>query len=284
MELTGKLQPHVSAKDAMLSLISHYGNEAANGYAIEFTGEIVANLDIEARLTLCNMAAELGTRYALIAPDMPLLAYIAKQRDVALPDLPSEWAELYSDTDAAFDLEYNHDLSAVEPQVTWGTSPMQAVSVSGRVPALPNAARALTYMQLQPGTAIESIAIDAAFIGSCTNARLSDLRIAAQILKGRKIAKRIKAMCTPGSFAVRKAAEAEGIDQIFKEAGFEWRMPGCSNCAGREGAIWANQRVISSTNRNFENRQGPGTRTHLASPATVAASAIAGHIADPRKV
>ena len=288
--LTGSLQPHVTAKDATLSLLARYGNEVANGYAIEFAGEAVDAMEIEARLTLCNMAAELGTRYALIAPDAKLLAYIAKQRGLPVAALPARWSTLRSAPDAVFDLDLTHDLANVGPQVTWGTSPMQAIDVTGKVPAQDGptsdtsaaTARALDYMRIEPGQPLQSIAIDAAFIGSCTNARLSDLRAAAAILKGRRVADGVEAMCTPGSMAVRQAAEAEGLDRIFIEAGFAWRKSGCSNCAGREGPIWADRRVISSTNRNFENRQGPRTRTHIASPETVAASALAGRIADPR--
>ncbi len=298
VELHGQLQPFVTAKDVMLSLISRFGSDVANGYVIEFTGDLVQSLGIEARLTLCNMAAEMGTRYAMIAPDVTLLTYIAAQRKVKIEDLPenllARWAALQSDAGAVFDRTLEHDAGAIEPQVTWGTSPSHAIAVTGKVPGFHTALngtveegafdRALNYMQVQPDMPLQSIAIDAAFIGSCTNARLSDLREAAKILKGHHVADGVRAMCTPGSAAVRRAAEAEGIDRIFIEAGFEWRMPGCSNCAGREGPIWANKRVISSTNRNFENRQGPQTRTHIASPATVAASSIAGYIADPRTI
>ena len=290
IRLSGAPQRHVTAKDIMLDLIARHGSDAAVGCVIEFTGEAVAALDIEARLTLCNMAAEMGTRYAMIAPDETLLAFIARQRGTALDALPAHWSALVSDPDALFDGEIEHDVGGIEPQVTWGTSPGQSVSVGGAVPASADddekaqaaASRTLDYMQLEPGARMQDIAIDAAFIGSCTNARLSDLRAAAAILKGRHVAAGIAAMCTPGSMAVRAAAEAEGIDRIFKTAGFDWRMSGCSACAGREGPIFADKRIISSTNRNYENRQGPRTRTHIASPATVAASAVAGHIADPR--
>ena len=288
--LSGSPHRHVTAKDIMLDLIARHGNDAAVGCVIEFAGEAVSALDIEARLTLCNMAAEMGTRYAMIAPDAKLLAFIANRRGVAASALPARWSILCSDPDARFERDITHDVGSIEPQVTWGTSPRQSVGIGGIVPIPPAtdekaraaASRALQYMQVTPGMRLQDIPIDAAFIGSCTNARLSDLRAAAAILKGRRIAKGIAALCTPGSMAVRAAAEAEGIDEIFKSAGFEWRMSGCSACAGREGPIFADRRVVSSTNRNYENRQGPGTRTHIASPATVAASAIAGHIADPR--
>ena len=289
IELSGSFGPLVTAKDVMLNLLSTFGSEAANGHCIEFAGSAVRQLDVEGRLTLCNMAAELGTRYAMIAPDETLFDYIARQRGVGHAALPARWSELRSDPGSSFDLEWRHEIDGIEPQVTWGTSPRQAVSVNGCVPTASNQAedaafrKALGYMDLEPGIRLDAVEIDAAFIGSCTNARLSDLRAAAAVLKGRKVAANVRAMCTPGSMAVRIAAEAEGLDRVFKEAGFEWRMSGCSACAGREGPIWANRRVISSTNRNFENRQGPGTRTHIASPATVAASAIAGHISDPRQ-
>jgi 3-isopropylmalate/(R)-2-methylmalate dehydratase large subunit len=274
--LDGRLAPGVFAKDVALGLIATVGGDAAIGYVVEFAGSLLADLDMEARLTLCNMVAEMGTRYALIAPDDVTLAYV-QARGHAAPV-----SGLASDPDASFDREIRFDVAGLEPQVTWGTSPMQAVAITDRVPQAAAAAGALAYMQLAPGTPLQSVPIDAAFIGSCTNARLSDLRQAARLLRGRRIAPGVQAMCTPGSMAVKLAAEAEGLHEVFLSAGFSWRMPGCSNCAGREGPIWKGLRVVSTTNRNFENRQGPGTRTHLASPTTVAASALAGRLADPR--
>ena len=275
IRLDGRLARGISAKDVALGLIAAVGGDAAIGHVVEFAGSLLADLDMEARLTLCNMVAEMGTRYALIAPDDVTAAYM-QARGHAAPV-----AGLASDPDASFDREIRFDVSGLEPQVTWGTLPMQAVAITDRVPRAA-AERALEYMQLEPGTPLQSVPIDAAFIGSCTNARLGDLRQAARILRGRKIAPGVRAMCTPGSMAVKLAAEAEGLHEVFLSAGFSWRMPGCSACAGREGPIWKDLRVVSTTNRNFENRQGPGTRTHLASPATVAASALAGHLADPR--
>ena len=247
-------------------------------------------------MTLCNMAVEFSAFTGLIAPDEATLDYVAgrpyapvgDQRDAAT----AYWRQLSSDDGAVYDRELRVDLADVEPTVTWGTSPQHAVGISGRVPDPGNESdeaagramqRALDYMGLNPGTAMSSIPIDAAFIGSCTNSRLSDLRAAADILEGNKIARGIKAICVPGSSRVKLEAEQEGLDQVFRDAGFEWRESGCSLCfyAGGEG-FTRNERVITSTNRNFEGRQGPGARSHLASPATVAASALAGFITDAR--
>lgn len=289
VQIEGRLARGVCAKDLALALIARFGSDAAIGHVVEFTGDLVAGLDMEARLTLCNMVAEMGTRYALIAPD----AVTERYRLARGHGMPAGWTGLVSDAGAIFDQEVSFSGDGLAPHVTWGTSPMHADAVTASVPdpsaRYPDdparqaaAERGLNYMRLVSGTPLQSVPIDAAFIGSCTNARLSDLREAARVLRGRRIASHVQAMCTPGSTAVKQAAEAEGLHDVFLSAGFSWRMPGCSNCAGREGPIWQDMRVVSSTNRNFENRQGPGTRTHLASPATVAASAITGHIADPR--
>ena len=295
ISLTGQLDCQVFSKDVALRILAACGIKFAIGHAIEFAGSLVEAMSMEARMTLCNMAAEMGTRYALIAPDETTFTYLRERSAIppaVLESAVSSWRTLTSDSDAPFDREMEFNLNGLEPQVTWGTTPMQTIGIGGIVPdpacmsdpsARAGAERALKYMQLEVGRPIASTPIDAAFIGSCTNARLTDLRAAAEILRGRQVAPGVRAMCTPGSMEVRAQAEREGLDRVFKEAGFEWRKSGCSNCAGREGPIWANMRVISSTNRNFENRQGPQTRTHLASPATVAASAIAGRIADPRK-
>ncbi|MBU3893208.1 3-isopropylmalate dehydratase large subunit [Serratia rubidaea] len=294
--LNGQLGERVYSKDIALRLLAKYGVRLALGYAIEFFGETVDTLSMEGRMTLCNMAAEMGTRYALIAPDNTTFDYLAacsRLGNNALRVSATHWTRLRSDDDARFDKEITFDVDTLVPQVTWGTSPMHAVGLYDRVPdpdtigdpvAAHMARQALTYMALKPGTVMRTIPIDAAFIGSCTNARLSDLRAAAEVLRGRKIAPGVQAMCTPGSMAVRAAAEAEGLHRIFEDAGFSWRKSGCSNCAGREGPIWSSKRVVSSTNRNFENRQGSGTRTHLASPATVAASAVTGYLTDPREL
>jgi len=293
--IEGVLGAGVTAKDLALHLLARFGASGAKGHIVEYAGSAVRALDIEARLTLCNMATEFGAFSAIIAPDETVLAYLQGR-----PFAPTgamwaravaDWATLVSDADAVFDTEHAVDAGDVRPMVTWGTSPQQAVplgqpvpdfaQVSGRDTAEAHA-RALDYMGLTVGDAIVGAPIDAAFIGSCTNARLSDLRRAAAILKGRRVAAGVRAICVPGSGAVKAAAEAEGLDRVFLDAGFEWREPGCSMCffAGGE-SFGADERVITSTNRNFESRQGPGTRSHLASPETVAASAIAGRIAAP---
>jgi 3-isopropylmalate/(R)-2-methylmalate dehydratase large subunit len=292
----GALAPGVTAKDMALTLIARYGAGGGQGHAIEFAGEAVRALDIEGRLTLCNMATEFAAMSGFIAPDDVTFAWLEGRRyapkgaewDAAV----AAWRDLTTDEGATFDREIVIDASKIAPMVSWGTSPQSAVGVDARVPEQPDSglgaegyARAIDYMGVVPGGAIGALPIDAAFIGSCTNSRLSDLRRAAALVKGRKVAPGLQALVVPGSSAVRRAAEAEGLDQIFADAGFEWRMSGCSLCfyAGGEGFA-PGSRVISSTNRNFEGRQGPGIRTHIASPETVAASAIAGHIADPREL
>jgi 3-isopropylmalate/(R)-2-methylmalate dehydratase large subunit len=292
IRLTGDVGPQVYSKDIALRILAEHGTKLAMGCVIEFDGPVVDALSMEGRMTLCNMGAEMGTRYALIAPDDETFEYLRNVVPGSSTDIEaavSAWRGLRTDVDATFDREISLDVSGLVPQVSWGTTPAQSIGVNAAVPELPSAPplhaqmkKSLDYMHLSPGTEIASVPIDAAFIGSCTNARMSDLRAAATILRGRKVAPGVRAMCTPGSMKVRQQAEDEGLDRVFKDAGFEWRKSGCSNCAGREGPIWANLRVISSTNRNFENRQGPGTRTHLASPATVAASAVTGRITDPR--
>ena len=278
----GQLSPGVTAKDMALALIARDGAGGGAGRVVEFAGEAVRALDMEARMTLCNMAAEFSAMSAIIAPDAKTFAYLAGR-----PYAPSGfdhpyWATLASDPDAVFGAETALDASAIAPMVSWGTSPEQAIAVDAAVPQGPQ--RAHDYIGLAAGARLAGTPLDAAFIGSCTNARLSDLRRAAAVLRGRRIAASIKkALVVPGSMAVRRAAEAEGLDKVFEAAGFEWRLSGCSLCfyAGGEG-FPVGSRVISSTNRNFEGRQGPGIRTHIASPETVAASAIAGCIADPR--
>jgi len=295
---TGELPMGVTAKDMILTLIGKHTASGGIGYAIEFAGEAVRKLAIEARLTLCNMTIEFGAWSGLVAPDHKTFEYIKGR-----PYAPSEdqweqaveyWQTLASEADAIFDKEITIDCAEIVPQVTWGTSPMHESGIDRLVPnpadetdenIRSSIEKALEYMDLEPGTPLNGIPIDAAFIGSCTNSRLSDLRAAADILKGRKVADGVKAICVPGSGLVKKAAEAEGIDKVFTDAGFEWRESGCSMCffAGGE-SFGLEERVISSTNRNFENRQGPRTRTHLASPTTVAASAIRGHITDVRAI
>jgi 3-isopropylmalate/(R)-2-methylmalate dehydratase large subunit len=279
---TGALAPGVTAKDMALALIAAYGAGGGAGHAVEFAGSAVAALDMEARMTLCNMATEFSAMTGIIAPDDQTFAFLAgRPRAPARFDDPY-WRGLHSDEDAAFDREIVIDAGALAPMVSWGTSPEHTIPVNGMIPQGPE--RAHDYIGLAAGAPIAGTPIDAAFIGSCTNSRITDLRRAAALLEGRRIAPGIrKALVVPGSLAVKRQAEAEGLDKVFEAAGFEWRMSGCSLCfyAGGEG-FPEGSRVISSTNRNFEGRQGPGIRTHIASPETVAASAIAGMIADPR--
>ncbi len=276
---SGKLRPGVTAKDMILRLIADHGAGGGRGHAVEFTGDCVLLLDMEARMTLCNMATEFAAMTGMIAPDAVTLAYLAGRRYAPNP-LP-DWSSLTSDKDASFDREINIDAATIEPMVSWGTSPAQSIALSGTVPTTADP-KSLTYMGLKAGQMIAGLPIDVAFIGSCTNSRLSDLRRAAALVKGRHIAPGVLALIVPGSSQVKRAAEAEGLDTIFTNAGFEWRESGCSLCfyAGGEG-FPPGSRVISSTNRNFEGRQGPGIRTHIASPEVVAVSAITGRISAP---
>ena len=294
--INGRLATGVTAKDLALHLLGRFGVGGGKGCIVEYAGEAVRAMDIEARLTLCNMATEFAAFSAIIAPDQTTFDYLAGRplapKGEAWDRAVAHWTGLVSDADARFDVELSVDAAEVAPMVTWGSSPQQVVPLNGAVPDFDPAgrdtreahARALAYMDLTPGRPLEGLPITGAFIGSCTNSRLSDLRRAAAVLQGRKVAAGVRAICVPGSTQVRLAAEAEGLDQVFLAAGFEWRESGCSMCfyAGGE-SFGPRERVISSTNRNFESRQGPETRTHLASPETVAASALAGAIADPRK-
>ena len=295
---TGALPQGVTAKDMILALIGAHTASGGIGYAIEFAGQAVRDLPVEARLTLCNMTIEFGAWSGLVAPDDKTYEYL-KGRPYApagsqWDEAVAYWRTLHTDDDATFDREITIDCNTIVPQVTWGTSPMHETGIDQVVPDPADEAneakrtamqKALEYMALEPGMRLEGIPIDAAFIGSCTNSRISDLRAAAAILKGRKVAPGVKAICVPGSGLVKAAAEAEGIDRIFMDAGFEWRESGCSMCFYAGGESFGHQeRVVSSTNRNFENRQGPRTRTHLASPTTVAASAINGYLTDVRKL
>ena len=292
----GSLATGVTAKDMILRLIGEYTASGGVGHVIEFAGAAVRSLEVEARLTLCNMAVEFGAWTGIIAPDDKVFEYVrgrpfapqGEQLDAAI----QHWRGLASDADAVFDRDITIDCSRLGPQITWGTSPQQETGIDGVVPdpageSDPNRRqsmqRALEYMGLAPGTPIAGLPIGAAFIGSCTNSRISDLRAAAAILAGRKVAAGVRAICVPGSSQVKLAAEREGLDRVFRDAGFEWRESGCSMCFNAGGESFGEQqRVVSSTNRNFENRQGPRTRTHLASPVTVAASAITGRLTDAR--
>ena len=292
----GRLAAGVTAKDLTLALISRHGSVGGNGYAVEYAGSAVRDMEVEARLTLCNMATEFSAFTGLIAPDDKTIRYL-EGREYAPKGADwdravAHWHTLVTDEGATFDREIVIDVNDLAPMITWGTSPQHAVAITASVPSLeasgtPREAydRALAYMGLQAGTRLADLAIGAAFIGSCTNSRISDLRRAAAILKGRKVAAGVRAICVPGSMTVKRQAEAEGLDQVFRDAGFEWRESGCSMCffAGGE-SFGARERVVSSTNRNFESRQGPETRTHIASPETVAASAIAGRLADVREL
>lgn len=285
--VSGRLAPGVTAKDLALHLITTHGAAGARGHAVEFAGPAIEALPMEARFTLCNMATEFGAFTALIAPDEQTFAYLEGRR-YAPADLAAarpHWRTLRSDSDARFDREIHVEAGEVAPMVSWGTSPAQSVPLGHPVPDDPSGERARAYMGLEPGQPLLGLPIAGAFIGSCTNSRLSDLERAAALVAGRRVAPHVRALVVPGSQAVKRAAEARGLDTIFRAAGFEWREPGCSLCfyAGGE-SFGPGERVISSTNRNFESRQGPGTRTHIASPETVAASAIAGVIADPREI
>ena len=293
--IDGTLDPAVTAKDVALHVVATLGSAGARSHVLEYAGEAIEALPVEGRMTLCNMATELAAFTAIIAPDERTAAWLegrtyapkGEDWDAAVFD----WASLRSDEDAVFDREVRIDAATVAPMVSWGTSPQQSVPIDAMVPPPgtgPDSeahARALQYMGLETGEPLIGLPIDAAFIGSCTNSRLSDLRRAASLLKGHKVSDGLRAICVPGSSKVKAEAEAEGLDAIFREAGFEWREAGCSMCffAGGE-SFGPQERVISTTNRNFESRQGPGTRTHIASPDMVVASAIAGKIADPRRI
>ncbi|WP_282342031.1 3-isopropylmalate dehydratase large subunit [Pseudomonas sp. PS02288] len=292
----GEMGPDVTSKDIIMALIQRIGASGATGYAIEFAGSTIESLSVEARMTICNMAVEAGARGAFMAPDEKVYAYLKDKPRVPKGALWEQglekWRELYSDPGAQFDKEVELDASELIPMVTWGTSPDQAAPIGACVPDPadePDAIRrmdlqrALRYMGLEPGTPLTEIAISHAFIGSCTNARIEDLRDAARVVRGRKVAASVRAMIVPGSTQVRDQAEAEGLAQIFQEAGFEWRQSGCSMClAMNDDVLSPGDRCASSTNRNFEGRQGAGARTHLMSPAMVAAAAVSGRLTDVR--
>ncbi len=292
----GQLRPGVSAKDLALHVIGTLGAAAGVGHAIEHAGPGLASLPIEARLTLCNLSVELGAKMAFCAPDRTTIDYVRGRpfapTGAAFEAAAADWLALQTDPDASFDKDARFDLAAVPPTVTWGTSPDQAVAIDGLVPdpqAQADAGRrqswqaALDYMGLAPGQRLSGTPVDWVFIGSCANARLSDLREAAAVARGRRVAAGVRAWVVPGSVEVKQVAEAEGLDDVFRTAGFEWREPGCAMCVAANGeTVPPGARAVSTSNRNFVGRQGPGARTHLASPATAAASAIAGAIADAR--
>ncbi len=297
INIAGELSMGVTAKDVILQTIGKIGTAGGTGMVIEYSGSVIENLNIEQRMTICNMSIEAGARAGLIAPDEKTVRYLKGK-----PMSPKKenwdkaveyWSKLKSDSNAKFDKEVEINGKDIEPMVTWGTSPQDVVSVTGSVPdpqkeenedRRKSMERSLNYMGLNPNTKISDIKLNKIFIGSCTNGRIGDLRDAAKILKGKKIAEHISAMVVPGSGLVKQQAEEEGIDKIFKKAGFEWREPGCSMClAMNADKLNPQERCASTSNRNFEGRQGRGGRTHLVSPAMAAAAAIKGHLTDVRK-
>jgi 3-isopropylmalate/(R)-2-methylmalate dehydratase large subunit len=296
IDVQGTLPEGVTAKDLALGIICQIGTDGATGHAIEYAGEAVRNLSMEGRMTLCNMSIEAGARAGMIAPDETTFAYLQGRRYApqgeARKTALAYWQTLRSDDDARFDRTVQVDASTLEPHVTWGTSPGMVVPVTGCVPDPANlkseadrqsSARALEYMALIPRTKIQEIQINRVFIGSCTNARIEDLRAAARVVKGYRTRNSVSAMVVPGSQSVKRAAESEGLDRIFRESGFEWREPGCSMCLGMNPDILRpGERCASTSNRNFEGRQGRGGRTHLVSPMMAAAAAITGHFTDVR--
>ena len=297
VQVDGRTRPGVTAKDIVLAIIGRIGTAGGTGYAIEFGGDAIRALSMEGRMTVCNMAIEAGARAGMIAVDDTTLAYI-KDRPFAPQGeewdrAVTAWRELHSDPNAEFDQVVTLDAATIPPQVTWGTSPEMVAAVGGRIPDPAQEAdpvkrdgmeRALRYMGLRPNMPITSIKLDRVFIGSCTNGRIEDLRAAAAVIKGRKVAPSIKqALVVPGSGLVKQQAEAEGLDRVFTAAGFEWREPGCSMClAMNADRLLPGEHCASTSNRNFEGRQGQGGRTHLVSPAMAAAAALAGHFVDAR--
>jgi 3-isopropylmalate/(R)-2-methylmalate dehydratase large subunit len=294
IQVSGKLAEGVSAKDLALAIIGKIGTDGATGHVIEYAGEAVRALSMEGRMTLCNMSIEAGARAGMIAPDETTFAYIKGRRfapqgkDWDAAD--AHWHTLPSDPGAKYDTVVELNAFELAPFVTWGTNPGMVVPVTSRVPELPangadraNSQRMLEYMGLEPGTLMEQIRVDRVFIGSCTNSRLEDLRAAARVAKGHKVASGVRAMVVPGSQKVKQAAEQEGLHKIFQDAGFEWRESGCSMCLGMNPDILQpGERCASTSNRNFEGRQGRGGRTHLVSPMMAAAAAVAGHFTDIR--
>ncbi len=295
---SGHIGEGVSSKDMILYFLSRHGVTAGTGCTVEYAGPAIRALPIEARMTICNMSIEFGSRCGIVAPDDVTLQYVANRpfapKGVMWDRAAADWRSLASDDGATFDREIEFDCNQIGPQVTWGNSPQEAVAIDEALPEPSSVAdhdrrqaleRAYSYMNLTPGRTMEGVPIDIAFIGSCTNSRLSDLEAAAKVVKGRKVAKGVTALAVPGSMAVKAAAEAKGLDKIFLEAGFEWRNAGCSMCVGSNGdLVPPGKRSISTTNRNFEHRQGPHSRTHLAGPAMVAAAAVSGCITDVRKL
>ena len=296
--IDGTLPFGATPKDLILAVIGKIGADGAVGHAVEFAGPAIAGLSIEGRMTICNMSVEAGARAGLIAPDETTYRYLAGRAHAPRGDLfdhaMEDWRTLASDSDAAFDREIAVTADDIEPQVTWGTNPEQVMPIGGQVPSpqsIPDpakraaASRALDYMDLKPGTRMTDIRIDRVFIGSCTNGQIEDIRAAARVAKDRKVAPWVQAMVVPGSQLVKRRAEEEGLDKILTAAGFAWREPSCSMCAGFNGdEVGRGERCASTSNRNFEGRQGSGARTHLVSPAMAAAAAVVGSLADVRKL
>lgn len=298
VRVDGKLRPGVTAKDVILAIIGKIGTRGGQGYVIEYAGEVIRSLSMEGRMTVCNMSIEAGARAGLIAPDETTFAYL-KGRDFAPKGAQWDaalqyWQSLQSDADANFDRVVELRGEDIEAQVTWGTNPAQVLPLSAKLPdpatfadpsARESAERALEYMGLKPGVAIRDIRIDRVFIGSCTNSRIEDLRRVASLVRGKRVAPTVQAMIVPGSGRVRRQAEEEGLHEIFTAAGFEWRMPGCSMClAMNDDILQPGERCASTSNRNFEGRQGRGGRTHLVSPEMAAAAAIAGRFTSPEEI
>lgn len=298
IEITGKPAEGITAKDIVLAIIGKIGCAGGNGHVVEFTGPAVTALSMEGRMTLCNMAIELGAKAGLIAPDDTTFAYLQQRRFAPKgkqwQQAMAYWRDLHSDSDAQFDTLITLEATDIAPQVTWGTNPAQVIAINQPIPApasfthpaeRASAEKALAYMDLQPGVKMTDIPVDKVFIGSCTNSRIEDLRAAAAIAAGRKVAPGVQALVVPGSAPVKAQAEAEGLDKIFTDAGFEWRLPGCSMClAMNNDRLNPGERCASTSNRNFEGRQGRGGRTHLVSPAMAAAAAVSGHFTDIREL
>ncbi|MGL5044914.1 MAG: 3-isopropylmalate dehydratase large subunit [Plesiomonas sp.] len=296
IEVQGQVSGGITAKDIVLAVIGKVGHAGGTGYVVEFCGEAITALSMEGRMTVCNMAIELGAKAGLIAPDATTFAYLENRpfapQGADWAEAVAYWATLRSDADACFDHTITLHASEIAPQVTWGTNPGQVIAIDQPIPAPTSfsdanervsAEKALHYMGLQAGEKLSDIRIDKVFIGSCTNSRIEDLRAAASIAKGHKVASGVQALVVPGSGLVKAQAEAEGLDKIFIDAGFEWRLPGCSMClAMNNDRLAAGERCASTSNRNFEGRQGRGGRTHLVSPAMAAAAAIKGHFTDVR--
>jgi 3-isopropylmalate/(R)-2-methylmalate dehydratase large subunit len=297
INVEGELPYGVTAKDIILDIIGRIGTDGATGYVVEYAGSAIRALSMEGRMTVCNMSIEAGARAGMIAPDDTTFTYLKGRRfspkGEAWDRAVEQWRSLVTDEDATFDRELNIDATKLVPTVTWGTSPGMVTTIDGTVPSPEDAkteadkksfTRALEYMNLKPGTKLEDIKVDAVFLGSCTNARIEDLRAAAKVVKGHRVATTVRAMVVPGSQRVKHQAEEEGLDLVFKSAGFEWREPGCSMCLGMNPDILQpGERCASTSNRNFEGRQGRGGRTHLLSPEMAAAAAITGHLTDIRK-